>query len=181
MVAQAKMRRSLWPVASFLAAAMLLWLAFSGERSATHVVKFEAAGVMRDVALHEIQEVEIVSGARSWLFKKVSAGWMVTGPAGTAPLRTRSVDEGLQLLRDAAPERVLRETGARDLAAYGLDPPALTVAIRGRGTFSIAFGVANPLGLARYARMGGSADVLLMPRYVADTWEEAVGLRQNKG
>jgi hypothetical protein len=76
---------------------------------------------------------------------------------------------------------VLRETGARDLAAYGLDPPALTVAIRGRGTFSIAFGVANPLGLARYARMGGSADVLLMPRYVADTWEEAVGLRQNKG
>lgn len=171
----------LWHLASFAAAATLLWLAFSGERPATHLVRFEAAGVMRNVSVHEIQEIEVVSGTRSWRFTKVAAGWAVAGPSGDNPIRTRSVDEGLRLLRDSAPERVLGEIGPHDHSAYGLDPPAIVVAIRGRTTFSIAFGIANPLGLARYARIGESAQVLLMPRYVADTWEEAVGLRQNKG
>jgi hypothetical protein len=175
------MRRSLWLIASLAAAGTLFWLAFSGERQATHVARFEAAGVMRNVSVHEIQEVEIVSGARGWRFTKVPSGWMVAGPSGEASPRTRSVDEGLRLLRDSAPERVLGESSPRDLAAYGLDPPAITIAVRGRTTFSIAFGAANPLGLARYAKVGDSAEVLLLPRYIADTWEEAVGLRQDKG
>ncbi len=170
-----------WPVASLAAAAVLLWLAFSGERASTHVARFESAGVMRNVSVHEIQEVEIASGARSWRFTRFQAGWVVAGPSGDAPLKGSSVDEGLRLLRDAAPERVLAKTAPRDLSAYGLDPPVITVAIKGRTTFSIAFGAANPLGFARYARVGESEEVVLLPRYVADTWEDAVGLRQNKG
>jgi hypothetical protein len=176
-----KVTRSLWLVASLVAAGALLWLAFSGERPTTHVARFESAGVMRNVSIPEIEEVEVVSGPRSWRFTRVPAGWAVAGPSGNAPLNTRSVDEGLRLLRDSAPERVLGNSGPRELAAYGLDRPAVTIAIRGRTTFSIAFGAANPLGLARYARLGDTDNVVLLPRYVADTWEHAVGLRQDKG
>ena len=94
-------------------------------------------------------------------------------------MKVGSVDRGLRLLRDSAPERVLTGIGSRDRAAYGLEPAVLTIVVKGRGTFSVAFGTVNPLGLTRYARVSESTDILLLPRYVADTWEEAVGLRSN--
>lgn len=173
------MSRSLWLVASLAAAATLLWMALVGERPATHVAGFEAAGVMRQIALHEIHEIEVTSGARSWRFTRDPAGWVGVGPPTAGSIKVGSVDRGLRLLRDSAPERVLVGTGSRELAAYGLEPALLQVVVKGRGTFSVAFGTANPLGLARYARLAGSTDVLLLPRYVADTWEESVGLRSN--
>jgi len=171
--------RLLWLVASFAAAGTLLWMALVGERPATHVAGFEAAGVMRQVALHEVHEIEVTSGARSWRFTRDPVGWVGAGPAAAGSIKVGSVDRGLRLLRDAAPERVLTGTGSGDLAAYGLEPALLKVVVKGRGTFSVAFGTANPLGLARYARVSESTDILLLPRYVADTWEEAVGLRSN--
>jgi hypothetical protein len=134
---------------------------------------------MRQVALPEVHEIEVTSGAHSWRFTRDPVGWVGVGPPAAGPMRVGSVDRGLRLLRDSAPERVLAGTGGRDLAAYGLEPAVLKVVVKGRGTFSIAFGTANPLGLTRYARVSESADVLLLPRYVADTWEEAVGLRSN--
>ena len=173
------MTRLFWLIAPLAAAGTLLWLALMGERPATHVARFEAAGVMRHIPLHEIYEVEIVSGARNWRFTKDPIGWAAAGATAAGPLNVGRVDKGLRLLRDSAPERVLAASEPRDLAAYGLHPPVLSVIVKGRATFSVAFGIANPLGLARYARVGGRAEVLLLPRYVADSWEEAVGLRPN--
>ncbi len=42
-------------------------------------------------------------------------------------------------------------------------------------TFTIVFGAANPLGSARYARIDAVEGVPLLPAYVAETWEQAIG------
>ena len=38
-------------------------------------------------------------------------------------------------------------------------------------TTGIAFGGANPHGLARYARIDGRPELLLLPSYVAEAWQ----------
>lgn len=161
-----------------VAAAALLALALHGERPATHVLAFEAAGVMRHIPLHEIVEVEVASGALRWRFARDAAGWHTAGE--TAPLTadaTAGIDEALRFLHNSAPERTLSGDDLAGSAAFGLEPPALAVAVQGRVRFSIAFGAANPLGLARYARVEGHAEVVLLPRYVADAWEKVIVLR----
>lgn len=163
-----------------LAAGALLALALLGERRATHVGTFEPAGVMRHIPLREIVEVEVASGALRWRFARDAAGWRAAAAEVPLPAKaTERIDEALRLLHNSAPERTLSGDDLGGFASFGLDPPALKVAVKGRTGFSIAFGTANPLGLARYARVEGRAEVVLLPRYVADVWEGVVGLRSN--
>lgn len=178
MVAPQALSRSLWIVGAMLAAGALLALALFGERPATHVGTFVPAGVMRHIPLQEIVEVEVASGTLRWRFARDAAGWHMA--EATAPLpadATAGIDEALRLLHNSAPERTLSGDDLAGSAAFGLDLPALAVTVKGRESFSIAFGAANPLGLARYARVESRAEVVLLPRYVADAWEGVVGLR----
>ena len=172
------LRRSLWSAAALVAAAALLALALYGERPSPHVGTFEAAGAMRHIPLEEIVAVEVASGARHWRFTRGAAGWHTAGATARLPAdATAAINEALGLLRNSAPERTLSGDDLAGSAAFGLEPPALRVVVKGRTDFSIAFGGANPLGLARYARVEGRAEVVLLPRYVADGWEGVVGLR----
>jgi hypothetical protein len=38
----------------------------------------------------------------------------------------------------------------------------------------IEFGEVNPQGLAQYTRIGGSAEIILLPRFVGEPWEAVV-------
>ena len=174
------LRQSLWSVAALVAATALLALALYGERPSPHFGTFEAAGILRHIPLEEIGAVEVASGARRWQFTRDAAGWRAAA-ASESPAATTaaSIENALRLLRNSAPERILSGDELAGSAAFGLDPPALVVAVKGPVSFSVAFGVANPLGLARYARVEGHAEVVLLPRYVADAWEAVVGLRSN--
>lgn len=178
MVAPQALSRSLWGAGAALAAGALLALALFGERPATHVGAFEPAGVMRHIPPQEIIEVEVASGKLRWRFMRAAAGWRKA--SATAPLpadAAAGIEEALRLLHNSAPERTLSGDDLAGSAAFGLEPPALKIAVKGRTGFSIAFGAANPLGLARYARVEGRDEVVLLPRYVADAWEWVVGLR----
>ena len=90
------------------------------------------------------------------------------------------VEEGLALLHRSGPERILTPDEAvgseRD---FGLATPALSVTARTAWDppFTIHFGGKNPLGLARYARVDGRAEVVLLPAFVAETWERLVSVR----
>jgi hypothetical protein len=59
-------------------------------------------------------------------------------------------------------------------ADLGLEPPAVVVRVAGGNAapFTIAFGGANPLGHARYARIADEAALWLVPRHLADAWDE---------
>ena len=178
MVDAPLLRRALWPALAALAAGTLLLLALYGERPGAGLDKFEASGPMVHLDPAGIAEVEVHAGALRWRFARQGGGWRVVEASSTPPADVAvRIETGLRLLHNSAPERILAGDELAAQAAFGLDPPVLSVVATGASRFSIAFGAANPLGLARYARVEGRGEVALMPGYVAETWEAAVGLQ----
>ena len=59
------------------------------------------------------------------------------------------------------------------LAEFGLAPPRYVVVVRTATSalLMIEFGAVTPQGLAQYARLGGSDDILLLSRHVGEPWE----------
>jgi hypothetical protein len=173
-VAPQVLSRSLWIASAAVAATVLIALALQGERPATHVGVFAAAGLMRHIPPAEVSHVEVASGARRWQFTRKPEGW-VSSSATQAPAEKTgaAIEQGLRLLHNSAPERTL--TGEEVSGAFGLESPTMTVTVKGRESFSVTFGGTNPLGLARYARVEGQRDVILLPHYVADAWQEVIG------
>jgi len=160
-----------------LAAGFITAVALHGERPMGGVMPYQVRGFLAAHAADAVREVEIeIGGRRDRLMRAADGTW-----PGVPPERGRAIELGIALLRETAPERSISGeelAGARlggiRLADYGLNPPALTVIVRGPqlGEFSIAFGGANPLGQSRYARVGGR-EIWLVPRHVAEAWEEA--------
>lgn len=162
------MRRLLWPATAALAAAVLFALALSGERPAPGLAPFEpGGGLLGPTRPEQVRAVELRAGERRLTLAPGPAGWGA------------EVAQALKLLSDSAPERVLdaAETAARPLAEFGLDPPRLTVRVERADAppVTVHFGAANPLGLARYARVEGRPGLVLAPGYVAESWERIAG------
>lgn len=178
MVAAPQLKRALWPALAAAAGAALLGLALVGERPATHVAEFEPRGVMRHVATRDVAEVELVAGTRRWRFRRTQAGWDALQASAPVPSDfIERIETGLKLLHNSSPERRLAGEELALQSAFGLDPPALMVIATGKERFAVSFGGANPIGLARYTRIEGRSEVLLIPSYVAETWERLAGLR----
>jgi hypothetical protein len=169
-----------WGVGSVAALAVLGGLALHGERPEPGLVRFEAAGVMRHVPIAEVDEVRVVAGARRWVFARAAhARWHVA--AGSAPAGDpAAVERGLRFLNVSAPQRVLEpeDLAGAPLAEFGLEPPRYVVSVhaRGRPAFIVHFGALNAQGLAQYARVSDGASVYLLPRFVGEPWEAALGL-----
>jgi hypothetical protein len=175
VVAAQVLSRALWIGAALAAASVLVVLALHGERPATIGV-FAAAGVMRHIPPEDVSHVEVVAGTTRWQFTRKSARWESSNATQGYDAKTSAaIDQGLRLLHNSAPERTL--AGEEGSGAFGLAAPAMVITVKGPESFSIAFGGTNPLGLARYARVQGQRDVILLPRYVADAWQQAVGLQ----
>lgn len=179
-MAPATLMRHAWIAAAALAAGFLALLAFHGERANTSMATFQPAGFMAHVAATDVKSVEVLSGGKRWQFARGSDGrWTAPGAPSALPAEQAArLNQALALLRNAAAERLMTpaELGAQALADFGLDAPRLSVTVRAGAstTFSAAFGNANPIGLARYARIGGQDGVALLPGYVAEAWERVV-------
>jgi hypothetical protein len=180
VVAPPLSRRLGWPVAAAVAFAFLAGLAFHGERPEPGFAPFKAAGFLTAFAPQEAREVEIASAGETWRFRREGSAWraeqtprVVSAEAGSR------IDTALRLLRDTGPMRILApdEVASARPADYALGPEALRVTVGGPGQaiFVIRFGARNPLGSARYARVDGIEGVPLLPAYVAETWEQAIG------
>ncbi len=164
------------PAAAVLAGATLIVLATVGERENTSLAAFHAAGPMLHIDPAEITEVRVAKPGREWRFERAGGGWRAAG--ATQPLTPRQagrIEAGLKLLHNSAPEREFTPEESSRPADFGLASPALRVTALGNGkSFMVEFGSPNPLGLARYTRVGGSAHALLLPSFVADTWFQAL-------
>ena len=166
------MRRWLWPAVAVAAAVFIGTLALSGQRPGR--APFEAAGLMVQVPTDRVRAVEVTSATAARRFRRSADGRWVAETTGSAD-QGASIDEALKLLHVTRPERIVRapELGAGTLTEFGLDPPVLTVTARvdGGPAFVVHFGARNPLGVARYARVGNNSEVVLLPRHVADAWD----------
>lgn len=170
-----------WPLAAIAAAAVIAALAFHGERPEPGLARFEAAGLMRQLLPERVSQVEVEgAGARLVLARGPGGRWTSGGEPAAGELASR-VETGLKLLHVSGPERsmALDELRGTPRAEFGLAPPALTVTARSGDspTFTVHFGGKNPLGLGRYARVEGTEEIVLLPGFVAEAWEQVVGLR----
>lgn len=178
-MATPSLRRVAWPSAAVLAAAFIVVLAFHGQRPGPGLVPFEAGGLMA-LPPERIEEVEVEADGKRWRLRRGAEGtWSVTqGPPVVAGDPQAQIERGLRLLHVSGPERTLtrEELGGAAAGEFGLAPPELTVRARGGSSsvFTVHFGRKNPLGLARYARVEGRDEVVLLPGFVAEAWEALV-------
>jgi len=180
-VAPPALIRWAWGAAALAALAVVAVLASTGHRPEPGLARFEAAGVMLAIPAETVTIVDVQAADRHWRFERAGAGWRVAaGSASPAEGFGAQIDSGLRFLHGSAPQRRLHAADLQTtfLADFGLDPPRYVVAVRDQAGHSLAvrFGVANPQGLAQYAQVDAGADVLLLPRYVGEAWESAIGL-----
>ncbi len=168
------LRTLAWAGAALAAAGALAGLALQGERPEAGLSRFQPAGVMVDRDPARAAAAELRRGGRSWRYQRTPAGWAAApgsaGPRDPAP----AIELGLRLLHGSVPQRVMdaEESRAMDLAEVGLAPPVLAVKVEfpGEAPFTVEIGHRNPQGLARYARVAGRAEVLLLNAFAADPW-----------
>ncbi len=177
-MATAGVKRWGWWFAAALAAGFLGLLAFHGERPEPGLGRFEPAGLLVGWPLEEVAAIDISAGTQHRSFRRVGLG----GSGGSAPANAEErIATGLKLLHNSPPERVFGATELSDgmLAEFGLAPPRLSVtaATAAGRSVTVHFGAANPLGLARYARVEGQPEVVLLPTFVADAWQQAMEAR----
>ena len=168
-----------WPSAALVAIAFLLVFALHGERPEPGLGRFVASGPMTRPLPDEVDGVEVALAGRSWQFTRAGTGpWQQRAGPAVAGEPGASIGRGLDLLHNAAIERTLTaaEVAQVDPAQFALGEDGLFVSVSGAGqSFRIRFGGRNPLGLARYARIGTAAGIALLPDYVAEPWLRLVG------
>jgi hypothetical protein len=171
-----------WLLAVVVSGAAMALLAMLGAERQKMLQQHQASGTMRELTAEQIVVLRVAAGERQWRLVRSAPGWACepTVAAAGADLDAR-VDAALRLLRNAAPEREFES----DSPEFGLSPPALLVRVYTAAdatmpaAFEIAFGGANPIGMARYARVtyGGQRQTLLLPAYVAEAWETLLASR----
>jgi hypothetical protein len=179
-VAPSLIRRAAWPMAAAVALAFLVALALHGERPEPGLVGFKAAGLLTAFDPADAREIEVSRAGEVWRFRREGSSWRaVEAPRPVPAEAAERIDTALRLLRDSGPLRVLSagEVARTAPSDYALGPEALRVTVLGpdAATFAIVFGAANPLGSARYVRIEGIDGVPLLPAYVAEIWEQAIG------
>lgn len=165
------------PAAAGVATVLITALALHGERPQSGLMRFAPAGVLADWPIREVSEVAVGTNATTRTFRRGAAGeWQAANTdAAVPPQMAERIEIGLTLLHNSSSQRILEagEMADRPLGEFGLAPPRLIVTARttGGNSIRIEFGVTNPLGLARYARIAGRSELLLLPSFVAEAWE----------
>jgi hypothetical protein len=176
MVASALGRRVLWLVLALSAAGFISVVSMHGERPEAGLQRFEPGGFLAGHRPQDVRGITIKAADRLWRYDRSAHGvWSsVSPPTTVTPERGQRIEQALDLLRNAKPERrfTREEATAMDPADLGLASSAMIVSVLSvDGTrFSIAFGAENPLGHARYARLEGQDSLWLVPRHVVDSW-----------
>jgi len=178
MVETAALKRAAWVGGAGLAAGLIVVCAWHGHRPDPGLVRFEPGGVMLQVRVEDIVEVQVRAGNHQQSFTRSPAGtWSTAGAPMPAEI-VQHLERGLRFLQVSAPQRILspEEYAGTPFAEFGLAPPRYSVVVSTAAStpLVIQFGDANPQGLAQYARIDGSADLLLLPRFVGEPWEALV-------
>jgi len=177
-VASPLIRRWGWPLAAAAAFVFLAAVAMHGQRR-DPMQEFKPTGVLTAFAPEEAREIEISSGGEVWRFRRDGEWKAAAAPKPISGDISQRIETALKLLRNSAPLRVLTadEVERVSPSEYDLGLASLGVEVRAASgaVFRIQFGRRNPLGAARYAKVGGMAGVPLLPTYVGDAWERVIG------
>ncbi len=169
--------KALLAAAGFFAFGFLLVMVISGRtRPTQNLVKFEAAGLLRETP-DQIDRVELVAEGRSVTFTRRERGrWTVAPSTGElAPGAVSHLEMSLKFMHVTAPVRIMSrgEYQPEALGEYGLDPPRYTLSLRrgGQTVLATSFGGKNPQQVLQYVRVEGRAELYLLPIFVGREWE----------
>ncbi|MDO8264009.1 MAG: hypothetical protein Q7T21_12420 [Gallionella sp.] len=171
------MTRWLWMLMSALAVTILLFLALHGPDRGPSLIDHTADGLMKHLAISAVSAVSVTSNGSSRSFTRdADDKWLLTSGAVVTNNSNAStaIEAGLRLFQNSVPQRSFEV----ELPEFGMFESTLKVLVRSVDgqTFEATFGTANPMGMARYARISsaGRATVHLMPSYVFDAWMQVV-------
>lgn len=143
------------------------------------LVRFEAKGVLA-VSPDAVRRVSVRRDGRDLtLVRTGENAWSTeTGAAVPAAAATR-LDTALKILHRSGPVREIEaaELNGVDTRPFGLDQPALTVAVfadQPAPVLTARFGAINPEGILQYMRLDGTDRIYLMSRFVAAEWIAAL-------
>ncbi len=130
-----------------------------------------------------IEELQITSSrGESIVVRKVDKVWRLTAPI-EAPADQSEATNAAANLASADVQRVVDEQ-PKDLAAFGLAKPRLTVAFRVAGEKTprtLLLGDKNPTGSDLYAKLAEAPRVLLVSAYLESTFDKgAFGFRDKR-
>ena len=169
--------RALLAAAGLLAVGFLLVMAISGRtRPTPNLVKFEAAGLMRE-APDQVDQVELMADGRRLILTRRERGRWTVAPAAdeVAAVTASHLEMSLKFMHVTAPVRVMSrdEYQPAGLGEYGLDPPRYTVSLQrgGQTVLATSFGGKNPQQVFQYVRVAGRDELYLLPVFVGREWE----------
>ena len=173
------LRRLALPLLALLALAYLAAMVVSGAQPVQRqLVKFEAKGVLQ-VEPPAVQRIALGGGGRqAALVRSGDAGWALeAGSAVEGPAATH-LETAVKMLHRSPP---VREIAPQDLTGvdtrpFGLDEPAVVVALAGPGGqgLTVRFGALNPEGFLQYMRIDGDPKIYLMSRFIGAEWTAAL-------
>ncbi|MDO9707117.1 hypothetical protein [Paracraurococcus lichenis] len=172
-------RRLAWPLAALASLLYLGALVVQGAMpQQRQLVRFEAKGLLAEPP-EAVRRIELSRGAERLVLLRRGEGW-ATGEGRNIGLAAARIDTALKMLRNSPP---VREIAAADLAGldaapFGLDPPAIAVALSGaddRRLLALRFGARNPEDFLQYMRVEGDPRLFLMSRFIGAEWDEAMG------
>ncbi len=169
--------RALLTAAGLFAVGFLVVMVVSGRtRPTQNLVKFGAAGLMRETP-DQIDRVELTAEGRRFIFTRREPGrWTVTPSAAELAAGAVShLEMSLKFMHVTAPVRVMSrdEYQGEALGEYGLDPPRYAVSLHrgGRTLLAPSFGGKNPEEVFQYVRVEGRDELYLLPVFVGREWE----------
>jgi hypothetical protein len=177
VVAASFVKRFALPVAAAAAALFLTIFAFVGERPRDGSEPFKPQGVLAAWAMEEVTSIKINQGSGERLFTRDVGGPWRSSQSEVRPDVAAQIETGLRLLHNAATERELSHDDIRSssMTQFGLETPKLILTARTAqgASVTLAFGELNPMGLAQYVRVDDRADIVMLPSYVGQAWDEA--------
>jgi hypothetical protein len=172
-------RRLAWPLLAVLALAYLVAMVVTGAQPVQRqLVKFEAKGVL-PIEPEAVKRVTLGRGGRQFVLTRTGEGsWALEGGGAVEGAAATHLDTAVKMLHRSPP---VREIAAQDLAGvdtrpFGLEEPAVVVALAGSGTpeMTVRFGALNPEGFLQYMRIDGDPKVYLMSRFIGAEWAAAL-------
>lgn len=131
----------------------------------------------------KVEELQIVaSSGEATTLRKVDGAWRVVAPI-SAPADQTETTSTASTLASADVQRVVDEQ-PKDLAAFGLAKPRVTITFRVTGEKTprtLLLGDKNPTGSDLYAKLAGAPRVFLVSGYLEGTFDKgAFGFRDKR-
>ena len=175
----ATFRRFVMPMLAALALAWLVAMVVTGAQPVLRqLVKFEAKGVLQ-IEPEAVRKITLGGGGRqAALARGGDGGWAREGGDAVAVAAATHLDTAVKMLHRSGPVREIAavELSGVDTRPFGLDEPAVVVALSGPGgqPLTVRFGALNPEGFLQYMRIDGDSKVYLMSRFIGAEWAAAL-------